>query len=133
MQDAKTLLGGQTLAAGQSGLDDIADGLDNLFYHPHTAPFLARLLLQRLAHNVEAEAGDGRGGRVTRNATSSSVLSAFIFGGAILQWPLGKLSDKADRQWVIVGVALVAVMLALVLLVGVRFPGEGLGREKRGA
>lgn len=47
-------------------------------------------------------------------AQVSVFMGAFIFGGAILQWPLGKLSDKADRQWVIVGVALVAVVLALV-------------------
>ncbi|RKR06683.1 putative MFS family arabinose efflux permease [Kushneria sinocarnis] len=43
----------------------------------------------------------------------AAFMSAFIFGGAVLQWPLGKLSDKADRQWVIVIVASIATALAL--------------------
>ncbi|WP_251976150.1 MFS transporter [Salinicola avicenniae] len=43
----------------------------------------------------------------------SVFMGAFIFGGAVTQWPLGKLSDKVDRQWVIVVVALIAVALSL--------------------
>ena len=31
-------------------------------------------------------------------------MSAAIIGGALSQWPLGFLSDKIDRRWVIVGV-----------------------------
>ncbi|GHB18766.1 MFS transporter [Salinicola rhizosphaerae] len=44
----------------------------------------------------------------------SIFMGAFIFGGAVVQWPLGKLSDRVDRQWVIVTVALLAVVLALL-------------------
>ncbi|MFC0267062.1 MFS transporter [Kushneria aurantia] len=43
----------------------------------------------------------------------SLFMGAFIFGGALAQWPLGKLSDRVDRQWVIVVVALMAMLLAL--------------------
>lgn len=43
----------------------------------------------------------------------SIFMGSFIFGGAVAQWPLGKLSDRFDRQWVIVVVAAVAVVLAL--------------------
>lgn len=44
----------------------------------------------------------------------SVFMGAFIFGGAVVQWPLGKLSDRADRQWVIVIVALAAIILATI-------------------
>ena len=45
---AKTLLRGTVLPAGQSGMQDIAGALDNLFTHPNCAPFVARRLIQRL-------------------------------------------------------------------------------------
>lgn len=45
--DSKTLHNGTVLPAGQSGLDDINAALDNLFQHPNTGPFIARLLIQR--------------------------------------------------------------------------------------
>jgi len=37
-----------TLPAGQSGLQDVQDAIDNLVEHPSTAPFISRLLIQRL-------------------------------------------------------------------------------------
>ncbi|MDT8879625.1 MFS transporter [Halomonas saccharevitans] len=43
----------------------------------------------------------------------AAFMGAFILGGALLQWPLGKLSDKTDRQKVIVVVAGLATLLAL--------------------
>jgi len=36
------------LPAGQTGLQDINDAIDNLFEHPNTGPFIGRLLIQRL-------------------------------------------------------------------------------------
>ena len=47
----KRLLLGVTLPAGQSGDDDIAAALDNLFSHPNVGPFLARRLIQRLVYS----------------------------------------------------------------------------------
>lgn len=44
----KTLLNGQILPAGQSGLKDINDAVDNLFNHPNTGPFICKQLIQRL-------------------------------------------------------------------------------------
>jgi uncharacterized protein (DUF1800 family) len=44
----KTLLNGVQLPAGQTTLQDINAALDNLFNHPNTGPFIARLLIQRL-------------------------------------------------------------------------------------
>lgn len=43
-------------------------------------------------------------------ADTARFVGAFIFGGLILQWPLGRLSDQTDRRWVI---AMVAVALTL--------------------
>ncbi len=44
----KYLLNGQIVPAGQAGLQDIHDAIDNLFQHPNVGPFLARRLIQRL-------------------------------------------------------------------------------------
>lgn len=45
---AKQLLNGVVLPAGQSGEQDLADALDNIFEHPNVGPFIARALIQRL-------------------------------------------------------------------------------------
>lgn len=44
----KVLLNGLTLPAGQTGEQDLADALDNIFNHPNTGPFIAIRLIQRL-------------------------------------------------------------------------------------
>lgn len=38
------------------------------------------------------------------------LMSATILGGALLQWPLGKLSDRVDRRVVLVGVCFAAAL-----------------------
>lgn len=44
----KRLLNGFVVPAGQSGMDDIDDAVDNLFNHPNVGPFIGRQLIQRL-------------------------------------------------------------------------------------
>lgn len=44
----KTLLNGVVVPAGQSGMEDIEDAIDNLFQHVNVGPFISRLLIQRL-------------------------------------------------------------------------------------
>lgn len=44
----KLLLGGVVLPAGQSGGQDLADALDNVFNHPNVGPFVSVRLIQRL-------------------------------------------------------------------------------------
>ena len=44
----KMLLNGVTLPAGQSGDQDLADALDNIFNHPNVGPFVSIRLIQRL-------------------------------------------------------------------------------------
>ncbi len=44
----KHLLNGTIVPAGQTGMEDIEDAIDNLFNHENVAPFIGRLLIQRL-------------------------------------------------------------------------------------
>ncbi|MGH8155751.1 MAG: MFS transporter [Rhodanobacteraceae bacterium] len=49
-------------------------------------------------------------------ATVGTYMSIAIVGGAALQWPLGKMSDRHDRRAVLAGVAGAAAALALAAL-----------------
>ncbi len=44
----KKVLGGVTIPAGQTGDQDLADALDNIFNHPNVGPFVAIRLIHRL-------------------------------------------------------------------------------------
>ena len=44
----KQLLNGKVVIAGQTGLEDINDAINNLFNHPNVGPFIGRKLIQRL-------------------------------------------------------------------------------------
>jgi uncharacterized protein (DUF1800 family) len=46
--DAKTLLNGKVLPAGQTPLKDMEDAVSNVFLHPNTGPFISKQLIQRL-------------------------------------------------------------------------------------
>ncbi len=46
--DPKQLLNGLVLPGGQTGEQDLADALDNIFTHPNVGPFIGRQLIQRL-------------------------------------------------------------------------------------
>jgi uncharacterized protein (DUF1800 family) len=46
--EAKKLLNGVTLSAGQSPEQDMDAAIDNIFNHPNVAPFVCRQLIQRL-------------------------------------------------------------------------------------
>ncbi len=46
--DAKTMIDGSVLPAGQTGMQDINDAIDVLFNHPNTGPFIATRLIQQL-------------------------------------------------------------------------------------
>lgn len=49
-----------SLPAGQSGMQDINDAIDNLFEHPNTGPFISRQLIQRLVTSNPSNAYVGR-------------------------------------------------------------------------
>jgi MFS family permease len=42
-------------------------------------------------------------------------MTAFIVGGALIQWPLGRWSDRIDRRWVIAAICTSASFCGLVL------------------
>ena len=44
----KSVLSDVTIPAGQSGAQDLADALDNIFNHPNVAPFVVTRLIERL-------------------------------------------------------------------------------------
>ena len=46
-------------------------------------------------------------------AEVSIFMTALVLGGAVLQWPIGKISDHAGRRAVITGVAVLAALAAL--------------------
>ncbi|MEZ5583034.1 MAG: MFS transporter [Candidatus Competibacteraceae bacterium] len=53
-------------------------------------------------------------------------MSATMLGGAIAQFPLGKLSDHLDRRWVIAGVCLAASVVGVALALAGGVPGVSL-------
>lgn len=55
------------------------------------------------------------------NAQVGTFVAAAIFGGALLQWPIGHLSDRLDRRVMLMWVSLSsALMASLIFLVGSR-------------
>ena len=54
--DAKTLLNGTVLPAGQTMLQDVNGAVDNLMDHPNIAPFIGRRLIQRLVKSNPSKA-----------------------------------------------------------------------------
>ena len=58
--DAKTLLNGATLPAGQTAEKDLADAVHNVFVHPNTGPFVSKLLIQRLVTGNPSDPYVGR-------------------------------------------------------------------------
>lgn len=47
-QGVKNLLNGQVVPAGQTGLEDFEDAMDNLYNHPNVGPFIGKALIQFL-------------------------------------------------------------------------------------
>ena len=81
---AKTLLDGTVLPAGQTQAQDLLNGLDLLFNHQNTGPFIARRLIQRLvmsnpspgyiARAAAVFANNGRGVRGDLQAVVQAIL-----------------------------------------------------------
>ena len=81
---AKKLLNGFEIPAGQTGMEDIEDAIDNIFNHTNVGPFIGRQLIQRLVtsnpspHYVgrvaEAFADNGLGVRGDMRAVIRAVL-----------------------------------------------------------
>lgn len=48
--------------------------------------------------------------------TTALFMALFIFGGGVLQWPVGKLSDRLDRRKLIAVMSLISGLLSLTVL-----------------
>lgn len=59
-------------------------------------------------------------------AEVSLFMAALIAGGAVLQWPIGRLSDRIDRRRVIAGTAVAVAMVAAVGIPVAAFSNAGL-------
>lgn len=46
---------------------------------------------------------------------AAQFMSVVVLGGAILQWPLGKLSDRFDRRHVLLAITLAAAVASLII------------------
>jgi len=53
----------------------------------------------------------------------AAFMSATIIGGALLQWPIGQLSDRRDRRLVLAAVCASAALLAALAFFAERFSG----------
>ncbi|KZD07282.1 MFS transporter [Oceanibaculum pacificum] len=57
-------------------------------------------------------------------AAISAFMSATILGGLVLQWPIGRLSDRYDRRTVLVAVLFVTALASLGVVLAVDLPWE---------
>jgi len=83
-QGPKPLINGETLPAGQTGMQDISDVLDMLFMHDNTPPFIAKRLIQHMVKSNPSPAyvrrvaltfvDNGRGVRGDMEAVIRSIL-----------------------------------------------------------
>jgi len=62
---------------------------------------MAPVLVQRIGLDTGAVAG---------------FMSAAVIGGAVLQWPIGRVSDRRDRRYVLAAICIAAAVLALASL-----------------
>lgn len=49
------------------------------------------------------------------NAEIGGFMAALLFGGLLLQWPIGRLSDRYDRRHVLLAVTIAMTLLALIM------------------
>lgn len=59
-------------------------------------------------------------------AEVSLFMAALIAGGAVLQWPIGRLSDRIDRRRVIAGTAIAVALVAALGIPVAAFSNAGL-------
>ena len=59
-------------------------------------------------------------------AATSKFMGAAIIGGLVLQYPIGKLSDRMDRRLVMAGVALLTALICFLMMIESSYSGRGL-------
>lgn len=62
----------------------------------------------------------------SKQISSANLMSITIAGGVLLQWPIGKLSDRFERRRTLLIVVAIAFVLSLLLYVYKQAPVEGI-------
>lgn len=57
---------------------------------------------------------------------TSLFMASVILGGLVLQWPIGKLSDRIDRRYILAGVSFATAIAAVSILAFATAPSMGL-------
>lgn len=70
-QGEKRLLNGAVVPAGQTGIQDLEDAIDNLFNHPNVGPFIGKQLIQRLVKSNPSPAYVARVAAAFNGATGA--------------------------------------------------------------
>ena len=95
---AKQLLNGVVLPAGQTGEQDLADALDNIFNHPNVGPFMAIRLIQRLTTSNPSPAYVRRVAEVFNDNGSGVRGDLRAVVRAILLDPEARPANPVDRD-----------------------------------
>ena len=96
----KYLLRGRYIPAGRSGMQDVEDAIDNLFYHPNVGPFLARRLIQRMVSSNPSPAYVRRVATVFQNnghgirGDMRAVVRAILLDTEARTWPTAANSTR---------------------------------------
>ena len=96
---AKILLDGTRLRANRRAADDVSDALDMLFRQTETAPFVSRLLIQRLSHSnptpeyVRNVARWFHGGRRGARGDMKSVIKAILLSSETTGLRIKRIRD----------------------------------------
>ncbi len=105
-QNPKTLLLGTTLPAGQTAVQDLKGGLDNIFNHPNVGPFIGKQMIQFLVTSNPSPAyvsritavfnNNGKGVRGDMGAVVKAILTDPEARGASVSNPnYGRLKEPA--------------------------------------
>ncbi len=88
-----------TLPAGQTGMQDLNDAIDNLVEHPNTAPFISRLLIQRLVTSNPSDAYVARvASRFVNNGNGQRGDMKAVIKAILLDQEARNLAFVADPQ-----------------------------------
>jgi hypothetical protein len=98
-QSQKVLFSGTVLPAGQSPEADLAQALDNIFYHPNVGPFFSKLMIQQLVTSNPTPAYVGRVAAVFNNNGSGIRGDMKALIRAILLDPEARGNYKTDPDF----------------------------------
>ncbi len=99
--DAKVLLNGTTLPAGQTGMQDLDGAIANLMSHSSTAPFVSRRLIQRLVKSNPSRNYLARVSQVWNNTNGDmkSVIKAILLDSEVVNGISFRKTQEGPGEW----------------------------------